>query len=347
VGNAVLQRFEILEVEEDQSEEWNQFVWTNPCGTVFQTYHMLKVYEQSGIPTLLLGVRDRAGFCSGLLAYFVSESEGTLSSLSRRSIVFGGPLYLKNDDLGGLHQLLGEYERRVRGRVLFTEVKNHSFDLSPVRAIMTSIGFQYEPHLNFLLDLTQPAERLWSALTDMRRRTIRQGERAGVSVEEVTHMDEIQRCYRVLEETFERVRLPLAHRPSESLLRNAFSLLRPKGFLHIFLAALEGRAIATLVTLSYKDRVSLWLGGSSRSFQKYRPNDVLHWESMMWAKDHGYKVLDFLGAGTPEKADGVRVYKSEYGAESTEFGVYRLIHSPIRYMIAYRLFPLYRRFFLR
>jgi len=308
---------------------------------------MLEVYKESGIPALLLGLRDREEFCSGLLAYLVSEREGMLSSLSRRSIIFGGPLYSKNDDLGGLRQLLEEYRRRARGRALFTEVRNHSFDLSPVRGVMTSSGFQYEPHLNFLLDLTQPAERLWSALIDFRRRAIRQGERAGVRVEEVTHMDQIQECYRLLKETFERVRLPLAHRPSDLLLRNAFRLLRPKGFLHMFLAELKGRAIATLVTLPYKDRMYLWLGGSSRSFQKYRPNDVLHWDVMMWAKDRGYKVIDFLGAGTPEKADGVRDFKGAYGAKLAEFGAYRLIHSPIRYMIAYRLFPLYRRFFLR
>lgn len=327
-----------------QSKEWNQFVWTNPCGTVFQTYDMLEVYKESGIPALLLGLRDRKEFCSGLLAYLVSEREGMLSSLSRRSIILGRPLYSKNDDLGGLRQLLEEYTRRARGRALFTEVRNVSFDLSPVREVMTSSGFQYEPHLNFLLDLTQPAERLWSMMSESKRKTTRQGERLGVRVEEV---DQIQECHRLLKETFERIRLPVAHRPSDLLVRNAFKLLRPKGLLHVFLAELKGRAIATLVTLSYKDRMCLWLGGSSRSFQKYRPNDVLHWDVIMGAKDRGYKVIDFLGAGTPDKAYGVRDFKSGHGGKLAEFGAYRLIHSPVRYMIAYRLFPLYRRLFLR
>lgn len=347
MGNAVLQRFEILEVDAKQSIDWNRFVWTNPCGTIFQSYDMLKVYEASGMPAFILGLKRNEGFSSGLLAHFVCEREGVLSSLSRRCIVFGGPLYVRNGDLGGLAQLLQECKKRIRRRALFAEVKNHSFDSSPIRDIMISSGFEYNKHLNLLMDLTQPMQQIWCRLRDDRRKGIRKAERIGISVEKATGRVDIAECYRLLKETLTNARVPLAHHPSGSFLDNAFRLLDPAGLIHLFVARFDGRAVAASVVLSYKDRVYNWYQGSALSYRRYRPNDVLVWQTMMWAKDHGYKVFDFLGAGTPGEEDGVRDFKSGYGAQLVEFGLYKLVNSPIRYMIAQKGFGLYRRFFLR
>lgn len=308
---------------------------------------MLKVYEASGTPAFILGLKRNEGFTSGLLVHFVCEREGVLSSLSRRCVVFGGPLYSSDGDLGGLAQLLQECKKRIRHRALFMEVKNHSFDSSPIRDIMISSGFEHDKHLNFLMDLTQPTERIWCGLRDDRRKGIRKAEKIGVSVEKATGRVDIAECHSLLKESLTNARVPLAHHPSESFLDNAFRLLDPGGHIHLFVAKFDGRAVAASVVLSYKDRVYNWYQGSALSDRKYRPNDVLVWHTMMWAKDHGYKVFDFLGAGTPGEEFGVRDFKSGYGAQLVEFGLYKFIHSPIRHMIAQKGFGLYRRFFLR
>lgn len=343
-----MQHFEISEVRENEADKWNAFVLNNPHETVFQTYEMLRVYEESKTAeVLLLGARNRDNeFTSGMLACIRKERGGILEPLSTRSTIWGSPLYSSNMDFGGLPQLLEEYKERVAKKVIFTEIRSLSFDLSPIRSVMTSSGFKCYEHLNFLVDLTQPREQLWSRLEKSRRWGVRRGRERGVRVQEVTEEEDVLECCRLLNETYARVALPLAHRLGQSFLAKAFVILCQKNLAHFLAAKLKDRIVAVVFNLLYRDRIYCWQHGSDLAYNQYHPNEVLLWESIMWGKDHGYRIFDFGGAGTPDEAWGVRDFKSKYRGKLVKFETFRLIHSPIRYAVAKRGFALYRRSFL-
>jgi len=337
-----MSEYRVNEIVEEEAEDWDNFVQSNPGGNIFQTYPMRKVYEKTkNYSPLHFAVKNSKGeICAGLLAYVSTEKGGILAPFSRRSIVFGGPLYsMEGEDGGGLGFLLKEYKERVKGKAIYTEVRN-LFDTSAGKSQIESQGFSYRQHLNFLVDLNQSREQLWAKLKKSRRNGITKSERMGVAIEEVTGRDDIPECYRMLKETYSNARLPLA---DETLFSNTFEILSPKNLIRIFAARLEEKIIGVIVLLAYKDRVYDWYAGADIKYRKYCPNDVLPWHAITWGKENRYKVFDFGGAGKPGEEYGVRDFKSQYGGDLVEYGRYRLVHSPFKYRLAEKGFSLYRR----
>ena len=341
-----MMRYNVAEVGRRDANSWNDFVLKNPHGTVFHTHEMKQVYEKTRkYKPLLLGVKDENGeYTSGMLSYISTEKEGILSTISQRSVLFGGILYSnEKKDFGGLTKLLEDYKKRVGGKALFTEVRN-LFDTSNIKSAMVSHGFQYNNHLNFLVNLTKSEDELWSNIKKSRRNAITKSRRMDVAIEEIVDVSVVSDCYRFLEETYSNAKLPLA---DESLFTNAFDMLSPKNLIHFFVAKVDNKTIGAIVVLSYKDRVYDWYAGAKLDYRKHCPNDVLPWHAIVWGKENGYKVFDFGGAGKPNEEYGVRDFKSQYGGELVEYGRYRLIHSPVKYKLAENGFRLYRKLFLK
>ncbi len=76
-----------------------------------------------------------------------------------------------------------------------------------------------------------------------------------------------------------------------------------------------------------------WYAGSDLDYANLHPNDLLPWKGMLWAKEKGYQVYDFAGAGSPAKKYGVRDYKLRFGGKLENFGRYQCIHRPLFYQI--------------
>ncbi len=68
-------------------------------------------------------------------------------------------------------------------------------------------------------------------------------------------------------------------------------LLSLYGYIKVFLAEYEGEVVSALVVLVFRDTAyTLGIGWSGRH-GKCRPNEVLYWSAITWAKAHGYPLL--------------------------------------------------------
>jgi lipid II:glycine glycyltransferase (peptidoglycan interpeptide bridge formation enzyme) len=338
-----MEDYDVICISEKDAPQWDAFVFENPQGTVFQTYDMLKVYATvKRINPVLLGVKNKDdNFTAGMLAYISTEKEGLLAPLSRRAIVSGGPIY---SDAKAIPSLIEAYKKMAQEKkVLFTEIRN-LFDTQTIKSALDSSGFAYSEHLNFLIDLTQTKDVLWSKIKKSRRNAITKSGRMNVVVEEVKNLESVAECYRLLKQTYDNAKLPLA---DETLFRNAFTSLQPKGMLRIFVARVDGKFIGVIIVLCYKDRVYDWYAGADLAYRTYCPNDLLPWHAMIWGKENGYALFDFGGAGKPGEKYGVRDFKEQYGGELVNYGRYKLIHASIKYKIAERGFEVYRRLLIK
>lgn len=314
----------ILVNEELEKEAWNEFVFENPQGNIFQTHEMYEVYKNTrNFEALLLALEDN-GIAAGALVYISTELPGMLAGFSRRAVLQGGPL-------GRFGSVQEELDKRLRGKVLFLQVRN-------ICEPLHIEGFCYEPHLNYLVDLRLPEGELWKRLSKSRRNGITKSDREGVEVVRIDSAKEIATVYRLLQTTYSHANQKLA---DISLFQKAYEILGENA--RFYLALVGEEAIGTIIILTYKKTAYDWYAGSDRSYRKYNPNDALAWHAILDAKRAGLDRFDFGGAGHPDRPYGVRDFKRQFGGEEVNYGRCEKVYSPSKFLLARFGYEIVRR----
>jgi serine/alanine adding enzyme len=324
-------------------EEWGRFVAEHPQGNVFHTPEMFQVFARARghHPTQWAAVGNDGHILALLLPVQVTLLNGLFRHFTTRSVVYGGVLCAPGTKgQEALTMLLCTYTREVKGRPLFTELRNLS-DLSDVQPILQDNDFIYEDHLNFLIDLQRPTEKIWSSLHSNGRTNVRKARRMGVVVEEVMSLDKIPVVYAVLAKVYEHIQVPLAH---PSLFEAAFETLYPRRMIKFFMARVEDTYIGASIRLLYKDVIYAWYAGVIRDYASYKANDLLNWRVLEWGAQNGFKCFDFGGAGKPYEDYGPRKFKAKFGGTLVNYGRNICVHHPHLLRFSQWGYQLYRHF---
>lgn len=307
--------------------KWCEFVYNHPHGNIFQTPEMYEVYQNTkNYEPVFLAVVNSKGEISGtLLAVIQKEYSGVLGNFTARSIIQGGPL-LKDDDPHVLDLVLNEYDKIIKEKSIYTEVRNF-YDTSNNKKIYEKYGYKYKEHLNILVNLTIGEEALWKELSKKRKQGIRKAKRNDLIVEVTDSKNIILTFYDLLKITYNHAKLP--HPPINffySLYNNLCS-----DNLKFFTLRKNSKILIVFVALIFNNCIYAFFIGTNRE-KKYlsmRPLDLLFWEVMLWGLENGCHIFDWLGAGHPNKEYGVRKFKLQYGGEVLELGRYEKIHKPL------------------
>lgn len=214
---------------------WREFVDNHPQSQIFHTPEMFQVFARTRghRPDLWATVDHQNRPLALFLPVQITLMSGPLRRFTTRAVVYGSVLCAPGTvGQEALAMLLRTYKREVKSSLLFTELRNLS-DLSSVQPILQDNDFIYEDHLNFLIDLQRPTEKIWSSLHSNVRTNVRKARRMGVVVEEVTSLDKIPVVYAVLAKVYEHIQVPLA---PPSLFEAAFEILYPRGMIKLFMA---------------------------------------------------------------------------------------------------------------
>jgi len=323
---------------------WSEFVMNHPEGTIFQTPEMYQVYKSSeGFEPVAFFVTQDNAIKGMVLATLQSENNIFLKSLTSRSLIWGAPLIkLDIDSKMVFLNLFKKYNQIVGHRVLYTQVRNIS-DLSNYKNLFYRVGFNYEEHLNYIINLKKGKEVIWRSMNKKRRNSIRKGKNSGILIEKVRNLDDLKKTYEVLAEVYKTIR-PLE---SYSLFSNSFSLLNSKGMIQCLNANYNGKIIATVCLLRYKGRIFNWYAGGRREYLCYNPNDLLMWHAIKEGIRDNFDIFDFGGAGKPNEDYGVRDFKKKFGGKEVSFGRFEKSHKPLIHSGFFSLFDLYRKYAFR
>lgn len=247
------------------------------------------------------------------------------SLLTRRAICMGGPLVDGNDS--SIECLLFQAYQKYAQRLgcIYSEIRPI---LEPVAQAYTAYGYNREDHFNLTIDISRSIEVLYEGLHKERRRNIAQAEKKGLTFRELTSDEEIIAFSEIIKKTYQRKQVPIAY-----LDIFKYAKVQCGEYIHFFGAFLEDKMVSGQVRLYYKDLVYAWFAGSDEQYFKYRPNDFLTWNVLLWSKEHGYSVFDFGGGGKPNVPYGVRDYKMKYGCEQYNYGRFKSVHKPVLYKI--------------
>jgi lipid II:glycine glycyltransferase (peptidoglycan interpeptide bridge formation enzyme) len=147
-----------------------------------------------------------------------------------------------------------------------------------------------------ILDLTQHLEAIQAQMRASTRHNIRQGQRRGTTVREGGSED-VDTFGRLLASLCER-RAVRPNIPQGEFLRELWKTFAPGGHLKLFMAELENEVLSTILVFVMGHWARAWKVGTSGRCPKARPNELMWWEAIKWAKANGCRFFDFVGFDT-------------------------------------------------
>jgi hypothetical protein len=172
-------------------------------------------------------------------------------------------------------------------------------------------GKETPSYYDFVLNLERDTGRLFRSFhKDCVQRAIKKARTSGVEVAEGRSFDDMRDFYGLHVTTRKRLGVPV--QPLR-FFRNVWESLCPPGMLSVFLARVQGQAVAGVVQLKYKDTVYYKFAASDSRYLGMRPNHLIIWTMIEKAIEEGFSYLDF---GRTYSGDtGLMQWKSRWGTQ--------------------------------
>jgi CelD/BcsL family acetyltransferase involved in cellulose biosynthesis len=167
------------------------------------------------------------------------------------------------------------------------------------------------------LDLSPSADELFRHFhADCVRRKIRKAEKEGVVHEVGNTTALLDGFYRLLLRTRRRHRLPPQ---PKAWFRNLAKFLGDR--IQIRVASKDGRPIASIITLNYKNKLMYKYGCSDERYHRFGAVQLLLWRAIQDAKEKNYPEFD-LGRCEWENSN-LRIFKDRWGANRSKLTYWR------------------------
>ena len=289
--------YQIIVSTATTDREWDRFVEACPGGKHVQASFWSELKQHVGWQVRRLMILSDGKIVAGAQMLIKRWFGG----LVKVGYVTKGPLFLSpSAELATLMIAQLQLAARVAGvQVLFVQPP---LPLAEVATAMVASGFAYTnlkllPTATVVNDLSADLDTLLKKMRKKTRNCVRRGYKEGLTVREGTHAD-LPIFYDLHCATSERRGFQPA--PFENFERE-WSLLNPLGHAHFFIVEFEGTPIAANWVIAFGDTVWATRAGWSGEFGKKRPNEVMDWHSISWAKQNEYRYYDLEGIA-PEAA---------------------------------------------
>jgi len=336
--------------------EWDGWLGSSPGGG-----HVLQGYEwgefkrrQGWKPVRLVLARD--GEVVGLgqfLVYNTAPVPGALMYCPK------GP-WLPWYDEKAVRAFFGGV-RAIAGRIGAHTVKIEPEVLEQqkdVKVLLGDIGFhkaRYDLNIKstLVLDLSRSEEDLLAGMKSRTRYNVRLAARKGVEVVEQKLEKGFGTFYEWMEATSERKEGYVLRR-SRAYLRSVMRAMHDVGQGRLFFAEHEGTPLAGMYVFTFGEKYWYMYGASSDEKRNLKPNYILQWEVMRWAKERGLTHYDMVGVPKPEELDessslwGVYKFKEGFGGEMVDtIGCFDLPIKRARAAAWYKFEPVYYRMYYK
>lgn len=317
----------ILTYPDIDPQQWQALIDRSPYATWFQTKEAYEFYAANPkeMTPFAVGIEEDGHLTGVIVGYTTQEKNPIKQLLTCRSIIIGGPLLDEHISSNALSALLLAV-KQVTKKAIYVETRNFN-DYSKWREFFEQCSFQYQPHLNFHVDTTQPWETIENNIGKHRRKYIRLSYRDGVEVELEPTLQQVKEYYAVLQDLYRiKVRMPLQ---PWSFFERLYHLPSCKYLLVLYNNQVVGGSIC--MTLKNHGVYEWYACGKDGVYRNIHPSSVTKYIGMKYASDNGYKVFDMMGAGKPDEPYGVRDFKAEFGGELVEHGRFLCIRKSLLY----------------
>lgn len=280
-------RTEISEAESDP--DWDAFLSRTPGASHLQTSLWAQIKGPMGWRCARLIVWKDGSVVAGAQMLLKKTRLGTIGYVAK------GPVVFPNDPHGLISMIndkVVEFARKRRVRLLLIQPPNDGHFIAKT---LVSFGFKRSeislaPVSSAFINLDCDSNTILAGMKIRTRYNLHLGERQGILVREGCDKD-LKEFHDLYCKTVKRhggVPEPYSY------FHHMWRIFSPGGYIKLFLAELNGQTLAGNLLIVFSDTVIFKRTGWSGT-RKLRPNELLHWSAITWAKSRGYSVYEFEG----------------------------------------------------
>lgn len=177
---------------------------------------------------------------------------------------------------------------------------------------LLALGCQNTLTQTWVVDLCPGIERVWDAFEGRARTSIRKAEKGGVVVREAGAED-LDVYYKLHLETYHRTgAAPHPRAYFEAIWKHFLAA----GLSRVYIAEMDGQAVAADNFGVYKDAAIYWTGASSEKGLAANANYLIQWEAIQWMVANGVQYYE-AGEAFPHlhagKLKGLNDFKKSFG----------------------------------
>ena len=314
---------ELLDIKNSAAvEEYEAFLQKHPKGHFAQSTEWARLKTEWAFEAVI--ERNEAGEIAGTMGLLIRKVPGTAIMYSCR-----GPVCDIHDEemMTRLVKAAGEVGKKYHACSLKMD-SDVSVEDEEYRAICRKLGFS-EPNRSENFEGIQPRfvfrlyldgrdeEAVMASFHQKTRYNIRVAVKKGV---------EVKLCGEEALPDFHRIMVTTGMRDNFGVRTEEYfrRMMRELGeHARLYMAYLDGVAIAGTLAIGYGDKVWYLYGASSNEHRNYMPNYLLQWEMIKWAIERGARVYDFRGVSGNLSEDnplyGLYRFKKGFNGEFTEF----------------------------
>jgi lipid II:glycine glycyltransferase (peptidoglycan interpeptide bridge formation enzyme) len=291
---------------------WNDFIHQHPSASVFHSSEWLKAlhhtyhYEPVALTTSRPGniLENGLAFCR-VSSWLTGRRSVSLPFSDHCNILASNP-----QEMGMLlHYFADDLKKSNRK---YAEIRPLNLDSNGCKDFHETQQYYFHR-----LDLRVSENKLFSNLhKNSVQRKIHRAQREALLLQQGCSESLMDEFFRIFLATRKRHHLPPQPR---SWFKNLTAFFGPRLTIHV--ASKEGRTIAAILTLEFKNTVFYKYGGSDPTFHSLGGLQALFWQAIQMAKSKGMEYLDF---GRTDLDDGGLVtFKDRWGTERSKMTYYR------------------------
>lgn len=319
----------IADINSINVEAWQYLTERSVHATWFQTkgaYDFFDAVDET--EPFVLAIERADNHYAGLVTGYITKEKLRFKQFfTRRAIIVGGPLLANDITEQELSELLCSLKDMLKRKAIYIETRNFS-DYGSYKQCFENAGFKYVPHLNFRVN-TQSTEIVESNIGKNRKRDIRASLRSGAMIVQNPTKEQVEQFYQLLKRLYkEKIHLPLFS-------WQVFEKLYEHDDCRFLLVEYGEKIIGgtMLMCLQGKAVYEWFVCGEDGQYKNIFPSSVATYAGLQYAAANGYPLFDMMGAGTPDKAYGVRDFKARFGGELVEYGRFLNVRNQLLYNI--------------
>lgn len=177
------------------------------------------------------------------------------------------------------------------------------------------------------VDLTDDEQTIFKNFKKMNKKAIRKAKRNNVKITMSNIQGDIKKFRELYSKTMNKWKARKEFYYSLEYFQNLFQSI--KNNTTLFLAKSEEKTIVSSLLLHKFDIAYDYLRGADSNYLDIRPNNLLVYEIILWAKKQGYKYF-VMGGGYKEN-DSIFRFKSLFSKKTKSFYRYSFIHNNKKY----------------
>lgn len=317
--------FNILVNNQIPESRWQELLKENPFGNPFQSPEGLKFFRSLDSMTVdVHAIANDSGEISALILVTIQQESGFKKHLSKRGIIYAGPMLTDDESTTVLVEHLQAYYKK---KTIYLETRNF-FDYSKYAEVFKGSGWEYIPWLNFHLTTDEEAP-MRKRMSSSRLRQVKKGIKSGAEFMEAKNIDDVRSFYSILQELYqEKIKKPL---PKWDFFERFFESDMGKYLLVYF----EGKVIGGIMCpIQEGSAIYEWyIAGKDGEFRDQYPSVLATYAAMDYGLKNSMNYFDFMGAGAVDEEYGVRDFKARFGGEEVEHGRFRVILDKARFKL--------------